>query len=307
MNKFLVCFIGKDVIKCKKKSHRNTSYDLIKETQPVFPSLIYLILLPFCAKWGKLYIFWITTSFILCLLSFVFVYFRHKKYGWNYSLKYATSINGLLLILLLYQVIALIMIHGNLIKNNANTMKLLNMVYFMLFIIFIILMSMFICAASINKPLIVAIALITLIFVIVYIKHESINIIATFLLLPVVDWIAEGEDEAKTAKEIQLITLINRLNSKSVIKLIANNPKLTKMLIGVFSLSWIIISEVTDFVDSYFLNRWLKEDYLVTRLYSFIIVILFCLILVFLCYLLFFRKSYKKLIGENRGTSRNSR
>lgn len=104
------------------------------------------------------------------------------------------------------------------------------------------------------------------------------------------DWLSYGKDEALKSGEDRLLLSLSLLNSNSIVRFISSNPKFTKMLIGGFSISWFLISGITDLVDNFLLNKWLEDSYLLTRLYTFILITLIYSLVIYMFYLHFKKK-----------------
>ena len=242
-------------------------FESLKEFQSAFPSMFYIILLPFVANRPSLVGGWVITSFLLCIISLIIsVCIKGER---SYSFKNARLINISLLFLLIYQIIIL-----------ARSHIAFNYMYLLLFAVYISLMIIFICAASINKPVTVILVLLLLIVTIVYLSNRIIAIIVTLLLFPIIDWISDGRKEAISSKKIRLALTIEELINIPVINFISNNPKFTKMIAGIIGISWFIISGTTEYIDSTFLNNWIEKNYILTKFYTFLSITVIYLIIV---------------------------
>lgn len=268
----------------KKVSELSTGIKSLRDLQALLPSLIYIMCIPVSLKYETTEKFkiLILVPLFLCIFSSYIAWLISKSGKQNYAFRYSRSLNRLLLVVLILQITF---------RNSLPTHYYKELIYFII-LLYLPLMIFLTCAAIMNLPFYAVLLIFLAEILIVYLNHDSITILATLFLLPIVDWLSEGLSEALKYGNIKEINYLLSLKKIHIVRFIADNPKFSKVLLGLLFLSWFIISEITDKIQHIKELPWNNGDNIDNidiRLYSFLFVTLAYVIVVFILSRLFKR------------------
>ena len=197
----------------KKVSELSTSIKSIRELQALLPSLIYIICIPIfieCRSLTKFEI-WMLISLSFCILSSYIAWLISKTGKQNYAFRYSRLVNRFLLILLFFQIIFYISIP-----------MYYREILYILILVYIPFMVFYTCAAIMNLPFYMVFLIFSAELFIVYLNHNSITILAALFLLPIVDWLSEGLNEALKYGSMREINYLLSLRKIYIIKFVVD-------------------------------------------------------------------------------------